>query len=244
MELWEYVEVLLRWGWVILLVTALCAAVAFGFIKLQTPRYTSLVEVSITPSRLELGLSQTVVNLLRNYVSSVQSEGMARRVIERLGLSGVDAAVLRRQIQAEANEAEFRIRIEVTDRDPIFAQRIAQATAQIFIEDVQAFALRQDPLDRLTATMLNGGAQAAGQTWPRKKLLAFAGVGGGLVLGLLIALALEWARVELVQTSQEVEEWLGLPVLGSIPVLKRPRRSKWKRTIELRLTKVGKLRKL
>jgi capsular polysaccharide biosynthesis protein len=236
MELWEYAEVLLRWGWVILLVTALCTAAALGFAKLATPHYTSLVEITVMPSRLELGLSQTVVNLLRNYVSSIRSEGMARRVIDRLGLSVIDAATLSRRIMAEADQAEYKIKIEVTDRDPLFAQQVAQAVAQLFVEDVQAFALQQDPLDRLTATMLNGGAQAAGQSWPRQKLLAFAGVGGGLMLGLLIALALEWARVELVQTPHEVEQWLGLPVLGSIPAPKQSRRS-------LRLPKFAKLRK-
>jgi capsular polysaccharide biosynthesis protein len=144
---------------------------------------------------------------------------------------------------AEPDEAEYKIKIEVTDRDPLFAQRVAQAVAQLFVEDVQAFALRQDPLDRLTATMLNGGAQAAGQSWPREKLLAFAGVGGGLMLGLLIALALEWARVELVQAPQELEQWSGLPVLGSIPALKQPRRSKWPRAAQLRLPKLGRRRR-
>jgi capsular polysaccharide biosynthesis protein len=222
MELWEYLEVLIRWAWVIILVTALCAAAAFGIIKLQTPRYTSTVELTVAPSRLELELSQPVVNLLRNYVSSIQSEGMAGRVIERLDLHDVGASALSRKIGAEANEAEFRISIQVTDEDPIFAQRVAQAVAQLFVEDVQAFARRQDPLDRLEATMLNGGAQAAGQTWPRKKLLAFLGVGGGLVLGLLTALALEWARAELVQTAEELEDWLEQPVLGSIPAARHP----------------------
>jgi capsular polysaccharide biosynthesis protein len=243
MELWEYIEVLFRWSWVILLVTALCTAAAFGFIKLQTPRYTSLVEVSVTPSRLELELSQEVVNLFRNYISSIQSEGMARRVIERLGLDSLDAAILHRQIQAQAIEDEFKIKIEVTNREPIFAQRVAQAVAQVFVEDVQAFALRQDPLDRLTATMLNGGAQAAGQTWPRKKLLVATGAGGGLMLGLLVALALEWARVEMVQTSQEVEQWLGLPVLGSIPALKQPGRFKANSATDSVPLKSGRLRK-
>lgn len=222
MELWEYTKVLIRWGWVIILVTALCVGAAFALIKLQAPRYTSTVEVDIIPARLDLTLSQPVVNLLRSYVSSIQSEGMSSRVIERMALSNVTAAALQRKIGAEANEAEFRLTIEVTNADPIFAQRVAQTTAQLLVEDVQDFASRQDPLDRLTATMLNGGAQPAGQTWPRKKLLAFLGAGGGLVLGLLVALALEWSRVELIQTPEEVEAWLGRPVLGSIPGRKRP----------------------
>ena len=231
MELWEYLEVLLRWGWVIVLVTALCVAAAFGLIKIQTPRYTSLVQVVVAPARLDLGLSQTVINLLRNYVSSVQSESMARRVIERMGLTEMDAAALRRQIHAEAVEEEFKIKIELTDTDPISAQRVAQTIGQLFVEDVQAFASRQDPRDRLTATMLDGGAQAAGQTWPRKKLLVFAGAGGGLMLGLLVALGLEWARVEPLQSPSEVEQWLELPVLGSIPALQQPGQGRWKRIL-------------
>jgi capsular polysaccharide biosynthesis protein len=223
MELWEYLEVLLRWSWVIVLVTALCTAAALGFIQVQTPRYTSLVEITVRPARLDLQLSQTTINLLRNYVSSIESEGMARRVIERLGLSGLTPAQLSEKIDGDAEEAEFKIMIEVTDPDPLVAQRLAQAVAQLFVEDVQAFAQRQDPRDRLTATMLNGGAQAAGQSWPRKKLLTFAGIGGGMMLGLLAALALEWSRVEVVRTPQQVEQWLQLPVMGSIPTPQQTR---------------------
>jgi capsular polysaccharide biosynthesis protein len=221
MELSEYLEVLFRWGWVIVLVTALCAGGAIGLGKLQTPRYTSLVELNVTPARLDLGLSQTVTNLLRNYASGIQSESMARRVIERLALQGWDAANLRSHIKAEAVENEYKIKIEVTDPDPAFAKRVAQATAELLISDVQAFAAKQDPLDRLTATMLNGGAQTATRTWPKNRLLAFLGLGGGLVLGLLAALVLEWSRVELVQSAQEAESWLELPVLGSIPAAVR-----------------------
>jgi capsular polysaccharide biosynthesis protein len=221
MELSEYLEVLLRWGWVIVLVTALCAGAAIGYGRLQTPRYTSLVELYVAPVRLDLGLSQTVVSLLRNYASGIQSEAMAKRVIERLGLQGWDAANLRSHITAEAIENEYKVKIEVTDLDPVFAQLVAQAAAELFVSDVQTFAAKQDPLDRLTATMLNGGAQAATRTWPKNRLLAFLGLGGGLVLGLLVALALEWSRVELVQTPQEAESWLELPVLGSIPAITR-----------------------
>jgi len=217
MELKEYLEVLLRWGWVIALVTVACTGAAIGVSKLQTPRYTSIVELNVTPARLDLALSQPVVNLFHSYVASIQSQSMASRVIQRLSLKNIDAAALRSRIKAEANESDYGINIEVTDQDPALAQRAAQAVAEVFAGDVQAFAARQDPLDRLTATILNGGAQPAGRTWPKTRQLTFAGLGGGFILGLLIALALEWAREDLVQTPQEVEQWVGLPVLASIP---------------------------
>jgi receptor protein-tyrosine kinase len=217
MELWEYLEVLWRWGWVILLVTALCAGAAIGFGQLQTPRYTSIVELSVTPERLDQGLSQTVGGLLRSYVSGIQSLGTARRAIDRLALAGWDAANLRSHIKASADEAEFRIKIEVTDVDPVFAQGVAQAVTDLFVSDIKAFADLQDPLDRLAAIPLNGGAQAATRTWPKNKLLAFLGLSGGLFLGLLVALFLEWSRVEPLRTPEQVEESLGLAVIASIP---------------------------
>ena len=217
MELAEYWEVLWRWGWVILLVTALCAGAAIGYGQLQTPRYTSIVELSVMPERIDQGLTQTVVNLLNNYASGIRSLGMARRVVERLGLSEWDPAALRSHNKASADQALFRVKIEVTDTDPLFAQRVAQTASDLFIADVREFADRQDPLDRLVATPLNGGAQAATRTWPKNKLLAFLGFGGGLFLGLLVALVLEWSRVIPLETAEQVEESSGLPVIASIP---------------------------
>ena len=228
MELWEYLEVLLRWGWVVLLVTALCGGAAIGYGQMQTPRYTSLVELYVAPVRLDSALSPAVTNLLRNYVSGIQSEGMAQRVIERLSLTGWDAPNLRGHIKASAVENEYKIKIEVVDPDPEFAKQVAQAVAELFVSDVQAFAAKQDPNDRLAATMLNGGAQTATRTWPKNKLLAVLGFGGGLVLGLVIALFLEWSRVDVVETPQQVEATLELPVLGSIPGAGgQPRRRGW-----------------
>jgi uncharacterized protein involved in exopolysaccharide biosynthesis len=221
MELNEYLEVLWRWGWVILLVTALCAGAAIGYGQMQTPRYTSLVELSVMPERLDQGLTQTVVNLLNNYASGIRSLGMARRVVERLGLSEWDPAALRSHIKASADQAQYRVKIEVTDTDPLFAQRVAQTVSDLFVADVREFADLQDPRDRLVATPLNGGAQAATRTWPKNKLLAFLGLGGGLFLGLLVALVLEWSRVIPLETAQQVEESAGLPVIASIPRARR-----------------------
>ena len=222
MELSEYLEVLWRWGWVILLVTALCAGAAIGYGQMQTPRYTSLVELSVMPERLDQGLTQTVVNLLNNYASGIRSLGMARRVVERLGLSEWDPAALRSHIKASADQTQYRVKIEVTDTDPLFAQRVAQTVSDLFVADVREFADLQDPRDRLVATPLNGGAQAATRTWPKNKLLAFLGLGGGLFLGLLVALVLEWSRVIPLETAEQLEQSAGLPVIGTIPRPKRP----------------------
>ena len=217
MELTEYLGVLWRRGWVIVLVTALCGGVAVGLAKMQTPRYTSVVEVAIIPARLNEELSKGVANLLNSYVAMVQSESMARMVIERVGATDLDSRLLSSRTRAESIVEEFKIIIEVTDLDPQRAQQIAQVVAEVFNGELQAYAARQDPLDRLTASVLNGGAQPATRTWPRSKVMTFAGVGIGGVLGLLIALYLEWSRGEGAVTPLEVEAWLGLPVLGAIP---------------------------
>jgi uncharacterized protein involved in exopolysaccharide biosynthesis len=224
MRLVEYAEVLWRWGWVIILVTGLCGAAAIGFGQIQTPRYTSLVELTVMPARIDQGLSQTVINLFHNYASAIRSQGMARRVVEVLGLSDVNPLELQPRITAEPLPAEYKIAIEATDWDPVLAQRIAQTTAELFAGDVAAYSAGLDPLDRLSVTLLNNGAQPANRTWPRNKLLAFLGVGGGLMAGLLTALRLEWLRLEALRTPEEVEEASGLTVVGRIPGSRPARR--------------------
>ena len=57
----------------------------------------------------------------------------------------------------------------------------------------------------------------------------------GLMLGLLLALALEWARAEVVQTPQQVEQWLELPVMGSIPARQRTSGTRLTRALGARL---------
>ena len=51
MELGDYLRILRRKGWIILLVAALTALAAFGFSKMQTNVYKSTLNLLVRPSR-------------------------------------------------------------------------------------------------------------------------------------------------------------------------------------------------
>ncbi len=62
------------------------------------------------------------------------------------------------------------------------------------------------------------------------------------MVAMLVALGLEWARAEPLQSPSEVEQWLELPVLGSIPALQQPGQGWWKRILGARGTKPDEVR--
>ncbi len=51
MDLREYARVLLKRGWVIVLIALVGAIGAYGFSKLQHPIYRSVITLSATPTR-------------------------------------------------------------------------------------------------------------------------------------------------------------------------------------------------
>jgi protein tyrosine kinase modulator len=61
---------------------------------------------------------------------------------------------------------------------------------------------------------------------PKRLLLTGAGLGLGLVLGLLLMAVVEIPRLLTIQTSEDAEHYSGLPVLASLPELMTPEETK------------------
>ena len=64
MELYDYLQIARRRGWIII-VTALIATIsAYAFSRLQTPIYKSSMELFIQPARADFGLSESSRKLI------------------------------------------------------------------------------------------------------------------------------------------------------------------------------------
>ena len=83
MELKNYLSILVKRGWIILLVAVITASSAFVFSKLQTVTYRSSYPVERLPGRLDWGLQQTIKGLMRNYSGQIKSRDAAQKVINR-----------------------------------------------------------------------------------------------------------------------------------------------------------------
>jgi len=82
LSLTEYVHLLRRWGWILVLVAMLTAGSAYVLSKAQTPVYKSTILVGVQPTRPDLGLTESAKTLLRFYVAVINSTVYAQKVID------------------------------------------------------------------------------------------------------------------------------------------------------------------
>ncbi len=215
LDLKDYLNVLVKRGWIILLVAAIAASSAFAFSKLQTVVYRSSIELNVIPARLDWGLQQTIKGLMRNYSGQIKSRTMAQAIINRQQLDlSVDDVLAKMTVSPI--ESDFLIRIDADDIDPQRAQLVAQTAAEMFVEDIQVYMLEQDKRDRVDVT-IRDHATAARVFWPKTQLLVLAAGLFGLLAGALVVFGLEMLSKDMIRDSRDLERGAGLTVLGAVP---------------------------
>jgi capsular polysaccharide biosynthesis protein len=216
MELKDYVQILIKRGWIIVLVAAVAAFSAIVFSQTQTPIYKSSVTL-LVEFRPDWGPANTVKTLLRNYSLQIQRRANAQTVINRLQLD-MSPETLLGKVTVDPDEANLTIQIDVKDNDPIIAQRIAQTLGEVFIEERTTANLELDKRDRVNVFLRD--AALPGELFsPKWKINALAGGILGALLGGLVVLLLEWIESGTIRTPEDVERHVGVAVLGAIPVI-------------------------
>src|SRR5258708_16689303 len=129
MSLTEYFRILRRWGWLLVLATVLTAGAAYVFSKVQTPIFRSTVVVNLQV-RVDLGTTESAKTLLRSYVTVIDTETYAQKVIDALQLDR-KAGDLLSNVTIAPDESRFVIQIDVRDPSPDVANNIAAEWAQL-----------------------------------------------------------------------------------------------------------------
>jgi capsular polysaccharide biosynthesis protein len=214
LELSDYLRILRRRGWIIVVMVVITAASAYIFSKLQTPVYRASVNVSINPARADLGLTQSAKWLLRNYVAIVHSETWARDVINRLDID-LTPGQLKSNVTVASDESRFTIQIDVKDFDAGQAVRVADAWAQKLVDWRNEQNALQRKEDQVHAYQIDPA------TWgiftPKTKINTLAGAIFGLLLAGVIIFFLEWVESGVIRSTNDVERHLGLTILGAVP---------------------------
>lgn len=217
MELLDYLRIIRKRAWIIILVAAITSGAALVFSRLQTPVYRSSIYLNVIPARLDWGLQQTVKGLMRNYAGQIQSRSTASKVIDRLQLD-IPPAEMSSKITVSSIEADFLIQIDADDYDPVIAAQVAQTTAEVFVEKINVDMLELDKADRVSVT-IRDNAETGRLHKPNWKVNTLAGGLFGLLVGFLVVFALEWLEADVLRTSEDVERQLGVAVLGLIPTV-------------------------
>ncbi|HHE71668.1 MAG TPA: hypothetical protein ENL34_05250 [Chloroflexi bacterium] len=218
MKIQDYLDILRRRGWIILLAGIVTAVSAFVFSQLQIPIYRSSVQVSIQLARPDFGLTQSAKQLLRSYANVMWSEKRAAMVIEELGLF-MEPGDLKEDVKIVADDSLMVIKIDVDNPDGELANAIANTWAQLLVQWRDEQNDRQDKEDRVFAEVIDPASYRLLR--PKTKINVAAGGLLGLMMGTLAVLAMEWVESGIVRDPENFEAETGLPVIGMIPVAER-----------------------
>ena len=213
MEFKDYVRVLRRRGWLIILLAVLTAGAAFAFSKMQTPVYEASARLLIT-SRPDFGQTQAARELRRDFATYLRSSLRAGDVIEELQLDMTPFELLG-DAQIAASTSENVVQVTVENTNPELAKAIARTWAEQLIiwRNEQNAALREE--DRIKAQLLDEPTVALDR--PQTTINTLAGGVFGALLGVVVVFLLEWIESGIVRRPEDVERYLDIPVVGTIP---------------------------
>ena len=214
MELRDYVRILRQRGWVIVVMAVLTAVAAFGFSKMQTELYESNLKMLVLPSRTDFGQAQAAKELLRSYEQWLYSRYRAQAVINELQLDMTSDSLLS-DMKVASDNSSYVIQMTVENSDPNLANDIATAWGNLLIQWVTANNDKLQKEDRITVEFLDD--PQAGLSRPNTKINTAAGFVFGALIGVIVVFALEWFESGVVRRSEDVERYLDIPVIGSIP---------------------------
>ena len=197
-----------------------------GTMLFITPKYESTTKIMVLNKQDNNTLTsadmQTSTQLTKDYAELIQSRTVLEGVIAQLNLDMTYKEMLNK-VSVETSSDSRIVSISVTDEDPYTASEIANAVRDMAAEHIQSVMdiAAVNVVD--TANIPNEKASPS---------LAKNGVIGGL-LGVIIAMAaviIIYLTNDTIKVEEDVERYLGLSVLGSIPFSEKESRSKKKKS--------------
>lgn len=214
MELGDYLRILRRKGWIILLVAVLTALAAFGFSKMQTEVYKSTLNLLVRPSRTDFGQSQAAKELLKTYEAWLFSSYRAQAVIDELQLD-MTAQELLGDVEVASDNFSFMVSLAVENTDPNLANDIARTWGNQLIQWQVQENDKNRQEDRITIEFRDDPQVALDR--PNTRINTLAAFVFGALIGVILIFLLEWLESGVIQRSEDVERYLDIPVIGTIP---------------------------
>lgn len=222
----ELFHVLLNKFWIILL-AGIIAALAFvgGTILFITPQYQSTTKMYVLSKQDNNTITQqdmqTSLSLTKDYAELIKSRTVTEGVIAQLNLDLTHEQLLGKVSVDSATDTRI-LSITVTDPDPYEACKIANA-----IRDVAANHIK-NVMDIDAVNVVETANIPDQKSSPN---ISKNGVIGGL-LGVLLSVAIiliAYISNDTIKTQEDVERYLGLSMLGTIPLTAADRKNKKKK---------------
>jgi tyrosine-protein kinase len=216
-ELRQYIQIVIKWLWLIVLGTSLAAGVAYGVSSCLPPVYSASVSLLIRSARQ--GGDDYGTIYVNQYLAATYSELMTKRpIIERavldLGLDPAEMNKLMNRIEVWVVPNTSVIRLTIEDSDPRLAMDLANRIVAVFIE------AQRDPRERREQDILvvEPATLPIDPVAPRVLFNTAIATAGGAILAVGVAFLSEYLD-DTLSAQKDIDHTLSLPVLAVIPRL-------------------------
>ena len=222
----ELFHVLLDKIWVIILAGAVAAlAVVAATILFITPQYQSTTKMYVLSKQDSNTLTsqdmQTSLSLTKDYAELIKSRTVTEGVITQLNLDMTYEQLLSKMTVDSATDTRI-LSISVRDADPYVACEIANA-----IRDVAANHIK-NVMDIDAVNVVETANIPENKISPSIKKNGLVGGVAGVAIAIAIIL-ITYLSNDTIKTQEDVERYLGLSTLGTIPMSEADRKNKNKK---------------
>lgn len=218
-DLREIVAYLLHWLWLIMVVGLLGAAIAFAYSSfVMKPQYVSTTKIYVlnrnnSSENLTYADTQLSTLLTKDFKELITSRYVLETIIEELELEETYEQ-LAAKISVNNTSDTRIIGISVTDHDPARAQYIANAVREVAAIHIQGV------MDIEAVNVVDEANLPTVPSKPSKKKITAIGflIGIALISGILV---LRFYLDDSINTTEDVEKYLGITTLAVIPVMQQ-----------------------
>lgn len=221
-SLQDVFRMILRRWWILLLCIMVCGSLDFFWTYYYlTPIYEANTTLYVGKNADEQGLAPTDLSigaaLVQDYRELAKSRLVASAVINDLGFSNLSPTALAGKIDVAQKTNTRIIQITVRDADPYIACLIADKVAEVFQEKVIEI------MQVKNVQVIDKAELPRYPVSPNKRMNMIIGIFLGLAIGIGVIFLAEFLD-NTVKTAEDVEKYVGLPVVGSIPLYRVKRR--------------------
>lgn len=215
-------EILRKRAWIIVAITltAIFIATIINFFLIK-PVYESNTTIMVGKPRNRIvdennPITYQEIQTNRLLVSTYREIAKSRTVLEEvIKHSGLDISIgqLREKVDVSLVKDTEIIQIKVQDHDPETAANLANTIASAFSKQVIKI------MNVENVQVLDEAIPQLSPVKPKKTMNIAISLVLGAMLGIFVAFILEFLDTS-IKTPEDVEKYLGLPVIGTIPYLK------------------------
>lgn len=202
---------------IVILIVAIIIGTVYSYFMVE-PTYTSYTTLLLTKvsgdSEDNESITQTDLTLNSNLVSTyselIKSNAVLREVIDELNIQNLNEASLKNSIKVSAVTDTEMIKITVTNKNPNYAEIIANKTAEVFSEKIAEIYKINNVyvVDKAEANNIPSNINHT------KDIVIFMFIGLVIACGYVLLVNM---LDNTVKTEADIEKITGLNVLASIP---------------------------